>query len=76
MALWYTMAGTCLGLTLPIAATFVLPSAWVSKLDGALDPIVQLSERGWVLLAVVVVASVACAVLLRYLLLTLFNTRR
>jgi hypothetical protein len=76
MALWYTMAVSCGGLALPIGAMFVLPSSWASKLDGAFGPVVQLWERGWALLAAVVVACVGCAVLLRYLLLTLFNTRR
>jgi putative ABC transport system ATP-binding protein len=74
LALWYTMAVTCAVVALPLVGVFVLPQSFVSKLDGFLEPVVQLWERGWAVLAVVV-ACVGCTVLLRYLLLTLFNPR-
>jgi putative ABC transport system ATP-binding protein len=76
MALWYTLAVTCGGLALPLAAAFVFPQSLGPKLDRVLEPVVELWERGWVVLAAVVLSTVACTVLLRYLLLTLFGARR
>jgi hypothetical protein len=75
MALWYTMTVTCPGIALLLASVSRSP-ALAGKLGGVLDVAAGVSERGWAALIAVVFAGVGCAVLLRYLLLSLLNPRR
>jgi putative ABC transport system ATP-binding protein len=76
MALWYTIAVTC-GTALAAAIAVVLfPPSLVARGGWVVDAMSRVSERGWAVLAVVVFVGVGCVVLLRYLLLTLFNPRR
>jgi putative ABC transport system ATP-binding protein len=76
MALWYTMTATGGGIMLLLLAVLLLPRSLGSKLDWTMAGLVEASQRGWAVLSVVVFAGVGCAVLLRYLLLTLFSPRR
>ena len=76
MALWYTMTITCGATAALLLAAVVLPSSIASKLAGVMDVVTRVSERGWTVLIAVVFAGIGCVVLLRYLLLSLFNPRR
>jgi putative ABC transport system ATP-binding protein len=76
MALWYTMVVTCGGIALLLATLPVLPASAVGRLNAIADPVTRVAERGWVALAPVVLVGLGGVVLLRYLLLTLFNPRR
>jgi putative ABC transport system ATP-binding protein len=76
MALWYTMTVTCGGIALLLLALRVLPRSLASRLDWIMAMAAEVSQRGWAVLTAIVVAGVGGMVLLRYLLLTLFNPRR
>jgi hypothetical protein len=76
MALWYTMAITCGAIGLSILAVLTLPPLIASRFDPVMAVATQLLQRGWAVLAAVVFAAIGGLVLLRYLLLTLFNPRR
>ena len=76
MALWYTMVVTCGAAAVFLLAARAMPTAVATKFGWALDAVSSLAERGWAVVAVLVFAGVGGAVLLRYLLLTLFNPRR
>jgi putative ABC transport system ATP-binding protein len=76
MALWYTMTVTCGGLAMGLLAAHALPAWGASKLGWVLDAVARASERGWAVLAGVLLAGIGCTVLLRYLLLSLCNPRR
>jgi putative ABC transport system ATP-binding protein len=76
LALWYTMGVTGGCTALLLLAVFLLPRSLASKLDWVMAGIAESSQQGWAVLTLVIFASVGCAVLLRYLLLTLLNPRR
>jgi putative ABC transport system ATP-binding protein len=76
MALWYTMTITCGATAALLLAAVALPPPAASKLAGVMDIVTRVSDRGWGVLIAVVFAGVGCAVLLRYLLLSLFSPRR
>jgi len=76
IALWYTLTVTCVSTAALAAASALLPPSLSSKLGGVMDMVTRIAERGWGVLIAVVFAGIGCAVLLRYLLLTLFSPRR
>jgi hypothetical protein len=76
MALWYTMVVTCGGLAVGLAVAARFPLQHVPGADELSNIATRASSRGWAVLVSVVGAAVGCLVLLRYLLLTLFNPRR
>ena len=76
IALWYTLKVTCVSTAALAAASALLPRSLSSKLGGVMDMVTRIAERGWGVLIAVVFAGIGCAVLLRYLLLTLFSPRR
>jgi putative ABC transport system ATP-binding protein len=76
MALWYTMAVTCGPALALLVAVSVLPSPFALKLGWVIDVVARVAERGWAVVAAVVFAGIGGIVLLRYLLLSLFNPRR
>jgi len=76
IALWYTLTVTCVSTAALAAASALLPRSLSSKLGGVMDMVTRIAERGWGVLIAVVFAGIGCAVLLRYLLLTLFSPRR
>jgi putative ABC transport system ATP-binding protein len=76
MAFGYTLGVTGLGLTVLTAiAMSPRPAQWLG-LHILLDSVAGVLARGWFVLLVAVSASVAGIVLLRYLLLSLFVSRR
>jgi putative ABC transport system ATP-binding protein len=76
MALWYTMTVTCTSIAILLAAALALPPSAAAKLGGMMDIVSRVSERGWAVLIGLVFAGIGFTVLLRYLLLSLFNPRR
>ena len=76
MALWYTMVVTCSGIAALLVGAVALPPSAAAKLGGMMDLVGRASERGWAVLLALVLAGVACTMLFRYLLLSLFSPRR
>ena len=76
MALWYTMVVTCGAAAVLLVGARAMPAAFATRFGWALDAVTSLAERGWAVVAVLVFAGVGGTVLLRYLLLSLFNPRR
>ncbi|MGA7119393.1 MAG: ABC transporter ATP-binding protein [Polyangiaceae bacterium] len=75
IALWYTITVTCVS-TAALAAAAALPFSLAARLGGVMDFVTRIADRGWGVLIAVVFVGIGCAVLLRYLLLTLFSPRR
>jgi putative ABC transport system ATP-binding protein len=75
LALWYTIFVTGSAATLLVGACLFWPARVAPRFGELIDLTARVSERGGLVLAAVVLAGIACAVLLRYLLLTLFNPR-
>jgi hypothetical protein len=74
VALWYTT-----GTAAALAVTFV-GASFLTAISGrewfvqSLDALASLAQRGWLNVAALAAACAVLLVLLRYLLLTLFNT--
>jgi putative ABC transport system ATP-binding protein len=82
LALWYTLGASAIVLALITAVTFAMPGGAAAFLQGlsgwslVADLTTRLSARGAAVIVGGVVIANAALVLLRYLLLTLFNPRR
>ncbi len=76
LALWPTVSGVLFAASAMIVAGVKLaPGSW-PKFDAALEAAVSATAGGWVISGAVIFAGICALVLLRYLLLTLFNPRR
>ncbi len=76
MALGYTVAVTGGGLAVFAASVFALPRSMSGPLEGVIDGAARLADRGWWVLAAMVLAGLAFATLLRFLLLSLVDARK
>jgi putative ABC transport system ATP-binding protein len=76
MALWYTMVVTCGALAALLGVVLALPAQLAARAAWAFDWIAPITDRGPAVVVAVVAAAVAALVLLRFLLLSLFEPRR
>jgi putative ABC transport system ATP-binding protein len=76
MSLWYTMVVTCGSLALVLGALLAVPAQLAAKAAWVFDWVAPITDRGPAVVTAVVAAGLASLLLLRFLLLSLFEPRR